>query len=198
MLLGCITPSAASLPPTEFVATPTVQPPLPTAALLDSAVTPTSSPSIQIARVPTEISTPTYTPESDRVWSEGPLGADTLTIQFYSNSTSARCLSLKIKTDSKREIASVSGCSSSSTGTVYALRANVTDSKGAPYTIVVGRAFDSRIVVMSVEFYGGDNSPAPINDEGFMDVSPGKRTVIAVVPIDQYGNLVGSRFVFGR
>src|SRR5260221_722567 len=133
LVLACITPSAASLPPTELIVTETLEPDLPSTSAATIEVTPTDCPATLCApdmvMPPTIDKTLTPTSESDRVWSEGPLGADRLTIKFYSNPKGARCVSLTSQTTSGRQIASIGGCPTTK-ATDFGIRANIADSTG--------------------------------------------------------------------
>jgi hypothetical protein len=157
-----------------------------------TAVLPTFSSGDSISSAPTNtvlavtLISPTHEP--DRVWSEQAVGTERVIVSFYSNDTQ-KCIRLTIQS------AQTDRCERSDAGLV-AVQSILTDSGGQAYTIVAGRILRDAITVVSIELDRGDNTPAELSDAGFFVVLPGKRTVISVVPIDQYGNLVGVRYLF--
>jgi hypothetical protein len=89
-------------------------------------------------------------------------------------------------------------CATPNAGTLIAVQGveNSTDAK--VYTIVVGQALSAQITAVSLEFADGGNTPADVQANGsFTALLSGQRQAIHAVPVDQYGNLVGSIFVFG-
>lgn len=144
----------------------------------------------------TQVSAPTSTvprPESDQLWKEQPMGADILAVTFYTDTSQNRCLRFAVK---GRAEPAISACSSSKTATLLAVQGVETDSAGTVFSVIVGRTFSDQITAVSLELADGGNTPAEVTDRGFAVVLPGKRTAIRAIPIDQYGNLVGDKFVF--
>jgi hypothetical protein len=132
-------------------------------------------------------------PEADQLRQEQAMGADMLAVTFYTDASQNRCLRFAVK---GRSEAAISACSSAITATLLAVQGVETDSAGAVFTVIVGRTFSDQITAVSLELADGSNTPAEVTDRGFAVVLPGKRTAIRAIPIDQYGNLVGDKFVF--
>jgi hypothetical protein len=162
---------------------------LPTFAVTVATPTAASGTAAQVS-APTSTAPP---PESDQLWKEQPMGADILTVTFYTDASQNRCLRFAVK---GRAEPAISGCSSSRTATLLAVQGVKTDSTGAIFSVIVGRTFSDQITAVSLELADGGNTPAGVTDRGFAVVLPGKRTAIRAIPIDQYGNLVGDKFAF--
>jgi hypothetical protein len=137
-------------------------------------------------------------PEADRLLLEQPLGADKLALTFYADPDGRPCLRYAVSPRS--DFQPVSACAASAQTTLVALQGIGTDTLGAAYSIVAGRVLDERITAVSIEFSDGDNTPAEVknagSDAGFVVILPGKHAAVRAIPIDQYGNLVGSKFTF--
>ncbi len=121
------------------------------------------------------------------------VGADTLVVTFYTDANQSLCLRYTFRA---RTIAPVSKCSSSKAATLLAVQGVETDSTGKIFSTIVGRAFDNQITAVSLELSDGSNTPVEVTEGGFAVVLPGKHTAIRAIPIDQYGNLVGDKFIF--
>ncbi|MEP7289567.1 MAG: hypothetical protein ABI947_27780 [Chloroflexota bacterium] len=117
--------------------------------------------------------------------------ANKVTVSFYSQDGKG-CMRYLLSTPNAQPVERCANADS----TIAAVRGVEKDSTGNAYTIVAGRSFSSKIVVVSIELDHAENTPAEVSDSGFLAVLPGQRTVISVVPIDEYGNLVGSRYLF--
>ncbi len=183
LVVGCAQqptlPTAASLPSDT--------PALPTFTVATTGSTATSP----IDAAATENATPTDEP--DRTWGKLPFGRDKLTVSFYTDNAGDPCV---------RYLADLPGatgkakCTPQAHPSIVAVQGSETDSKGAAYTIIVGRVFSDRVTAVSIEFADGTNTPAEISDRGFALVLPGSHQAIRAIPIDQYGNLAGEKFAF--
>ncbi len=160
-----------------------------------SGVRPVSPPTSTVA-LPTSTQpmiSATSTPEpAARTWAERPFGADKVAITFYADPNGSKCLRYTIGSRSN------AACASSRRSTLLALQGIEADSAGTVYSIIVGRTFSDQITAVSFEFTDGSNTPAEVDDGGFLVILPGQRTAIWAIPIDQYGNLVGDKFTFNR
>jgi hypothetical protein len=121
---------------------------------------------------------------AERVWSVKQFGADQVSIVFSEPS----CVGYQLGS-----VQVVSHCTGG--GTVVGVQTTAMDSTGKQYTLIAGRTFSDKITVVAVELDNADNTPVPVTDGGFAIVLPGARRAIALVPIDQFGNLVGERFI---
>jgi hypothetical protein len=191
-------PTVAVLPtfPMTQSAPPTT--PLPTASPRPSSLLPTPQPGPTLEPIQrTETSEPTQTalpPEPDRIWLEQPLGDSKLVVWFFTEPASARqCIRFTIDTAPGKTFEQ---CPISTRDVIVGLQSVVVDSHGKDYTVITGRLFTSRVTAVSLELDHGDNTPAQINDAGFIAILPGKRTAFRAIPIDQFGNLAGPKYVF--
>jgi hypothetical protein len=130
------------------------------------------------------ISVSPTTPPANRLWGTRPFGVDQVVIIF----SEPQCVGYQLG-----EAQAVSSCTGG--GTVIGVQGVATDSNGTQYTIIAGRTFSDKVSVVAVELDKGENTPAPVTDHGFALVLPGTRHAVALVPIDQFGNLVGERVV---
>ena len=121
----------------------------------------------------------------DRVWGEQPAGTQTVRLEFYDS----RCIRLSLPSQQTIERCSALGSN------IVAVQKSFTDSSGQPFTAVAGRAFSAKITVVALELGDGQSIPVPVRDGGFLVVLPGRRMAVAGVPIDQFGNLVGTRYL---
>jgi hypothetical protein len=140
----------------------------------------------------TPTSTQAAPTDAEQTWIEQPLGADALTVTFFTDASGSPCLRYVVNARSS------SACAPSKRSTLAALQGVETDSSGTVYSIIAGRTLSDQITAVSIEFSDGDNSPAQVEDGGFLVILPGKRSALRAVPIDQYGNLVGDKFTFNR
>jgi hypothetical protein len=131
-------------------------------------------------------------PEPDRIWLEQPLGDSKLVIWFFTDSA-RQCVRFTIDTVPGK---SFEQCPGSTQDVIVGVQSVVADSQGKVYTVIAGRIFSSRVAAVSLELDHGDNTPAQINDAGFIAILSGKRTAFRAIPIDQFGNLAGPKFAF--
>jgi hypothetical protein len=139
----------------------------------------------------------TNAPDVDRTWTERPFGAGKLVVAFYTDPGGSRCLRTMLR-DVPGATSPQAVCATTKRSTLLALQSVEADSTGAVYSIIAGRALSDQITAVSIEFTDGDNTPAEVDDGGFLVMLPGKRTALRAIPIDQYGNLVGDKFTFNR
>ncbi len=130
--------------------------------------------------------------DSEAVWAERAIGADKVTVTFYSDPDGSKCLRYTLGAHVQ------SACADTPRATLVAVQGAEADSSGTVYSIIAGRALVDRITAVSIEFADGDNTPTEVNDGGFLITLPGRRVAIRAVPIDQYGNLVGDKFTFNH
>jgi len=142
------------------------------------------------AILPTATTAPTAA--SERVWKKQAVGASNVTITFYSGPGGSACIRIQLDAAAS---APVEKCAVS--GTLVAIQGTTTDSAGKLYTIVAGRCLANQITAVSLEMASGDNTPAEVEDGGFVITLPVKKKAVRAVPIDQYGNLVGQIYAFG-
>jgi hypothetical protein len=121
---------------------------------------------------------------AERVWATKPFGADQVAIVF----SEPNCVGYQFGNNPVN-----SNCTGG--GTVVAVQAIAADSTGQQYTLIAGRTLSDKITVVAIELDRAENMPIPVTDSGFTLVLPGTRRAIALVPIDQFGNLVGARTV---
>jgi hypothetical protein len=159
----------------------TPQAPLPTAAIL-----PTANIVVEVkSTVPSNSSD--SSDNGPTVWGEHSFGSDKVAMTFFARD-GAHCVSLK--TDSKL---SVERCASS--GTLVVAQFSGADKAGKTFTAIGGQALNSKIIVVSIELDRGESTPVDTQNGGFLTVLEGQRKAIAVVPIDNLGNLVGQRYL---
>ncbi|HVO42145.1 MAG TPA: hypothetical protein VMT34_05970 [Aggregatilineales bacterium] len=131
--------------------------------------------------------------EADRLWGERPMGASSVGLFLYQQG-SKRCLRYLANVHNA-QVHSV--CETSPQQTLIATANTEHDSANAVFTVIAGRAINTRITAVSIEMLGGDSNPAVVQDEGFLVVLPGSQSPTRAVPIDEHGNLVGNMFNFG-
>jgi hypothetical protein len=139
-------------------------------------------------------STPASTPTtaSERIWKKAAVGQNNAIITFYGGPGNNTCIRYQLDTANSTP---AEKCTTASN--LVAVQGVVTDSAGKQYTIITGRILNNQITAVSLEISGGSNTPAEVDDGGFVVVLPLKQQAIRAVPIDQYGNLVGQIFAFG-
>jgi hypothetical protein len=158
--------ACSSTPPTTLA--PTSPPPT-----FDSGAVPTVSPPL--------------TNQGERIWLERPLGqSSTLTIKFYSVPDGKDCLRYEVPGNDPGE-----ACAASSTEPLAVIQGVVTDNDGTKHTIIAGRILNEKPTVITLLFNNGESIPVQIDQDGFIVVLDGTKLVHQVVPIDQFGNLVG-------
>jgi len=109
--------------------------------------------------------------------------------QFFYRAGNAPCVRYLIdKADAKP----VERCASGNAA-VIPLQGTETDSAGQVYTVIAGRLLSDQISVVVVELERGESQIAEVADMGFLVAIPGQRRAVALVPVDQFGNLVGGR-----
>jgi len=211
------TPSVSILPTSTAVPLPKASTfPAKSPPTLIPTITPTPTLQIEVIQ-PTDLQPPsvnqvdprvrsplTDTPlprEPDRVWAEQTLGSSKLTISFFSREAHD-CVRLTIREPAIPAFAtaapdqSTEACATSPDDVVIGVQTTVLDSSGRVYTVLAGRAFSERVTAISSEFDDAADTHADVTDHGFVAVLDGKHTAWTIIPIDQFGNLVGRRFLF--
>jgi hypothetical protein len=139
--------------------------------------------------------------EADHVWGEQTLGSSKLILSFFGGAAGG-CARLTVSKPAIPNIAtavpdqSVQACATSPDDIVIGVQTTVLDSSGKVYTVLAGRAFNDRVTAISSEFDITADTHVDVTDRGFITVLEGKHTLSTIIPIDQYGNLVGRRFLF--
>ncbi len=167
--------------------------PLPTyAGGLPAAATRAPSPAPPTSTTLSATVNPPVTPsaEPNRQWAEQPFGTDRFAVTFYTDADGRPCLRGIVV--SRANDQPLTQCAGSARATLIVIPRVELDSQGSAYSLIAGRVLDTRITAVSLEFADGSNTPAEVQDGGFLVVLPGSHTAIRAVPIDQYGNLVGS------
>lgn len=130
------------------------------------------------------------TREPDRIWLQQSFGMQgKITVSFTSNLDGNPCIRYTVSTPVER-------CTFREHPTLIAAQSTEKDREGNVYMIIVGRVFDPRVSVISLELGPDSNLPTQISDGGFIVIFPGQHPALRAVPIDQYGNLVGEMFSF--
>lgn len=165
-----------------------------------AAVNPTATPS------PTPTEAPTVTPPAaaETIWLEQPFGeGETLAVLFYTGPDGRKCVRFLVSYPPNSE--PVSACQRSADDVmVVALGKAAARQAGGPdvmHTILAGRVFDEKTTTAAIEFApeSSPNTPmaAQIDQQGFIIILPGEKVIpTQVVPIDQFGNLVGEIYRF--
>ena len=140
-------------------------------------------------------------PEPDHVWAEQTLGSSKLMVSFF-DGAAGDCVRLTVGKPAIPNIAtaapdqSTEACATSPDDIVIGVQTTVLDSSGKIYTVVAGRAFNDRVTAISSEYDNVADTHADVTDHGFIAVLEGKHFASTIIPIDQFGNLVGRRFLF--
>lgn len=179
LLASCIQPDAPDpdAPPTVPAQT------LPTAPVAAT----TAAPNVTAPPAPTINSAAARpTDRLPRVWRSVPIGPETIAIMFFADPGGARCVRYIFR-------AKVIPRCAAAGQTVVGVTGQEQAADGKTYTIIAGYVLDDRITVVSVEMQDGANMPAPVDDRGFILVLEGIHKATTLVPVDQFGNLVGGR-----
>ncbi|MDW8299391.1 MAG: hypothetical protein RML95_08625 [Anaerolineae bacterium] len=138
-------------------------------------------------------STPTFdvpSPTADAqsaIWLEQPFGGGTLAIYFYSVG-SRPCLRFLTDLPSAQP---VSACAQADVPAIVA-QGVVQDASGQPHTIIAVRALRPEVSVVVIELRNGESYPLEIEESGALLILPGALQAWRAVPIDSFGNIVGT------
>ncbi len=178
ILAGCIQPDAPDpdLPPTVPAQI------LPTAAI---PVTGIANPTVPAP--PVSNNATTRPPETGlRVWRTAPVGPESVVVMFFPDASGARCVRYIFRSKI------VPRCAAPGQ-TVIGVTGSEQAANNKMYTIITGFILDDRITVVSVQMQDGTSIPIEVNDRGFIAVLEGVQKATVLVPVDQFGNLVGSQ-----
>jgi hypothetical protein len=138
---------------------------------------------------------PTFGPSNtalaptETLWLEQPFGNQTLLIIFY-EAGGRPCLRYQLGA------ASANACQQTDAQSLTALQTNLRSESGEAFQLVVGRAFNSEISTVSVQFADSTSQALSVDGAGFIVLLPGQTTARQIVPINAFGNMVGAIFKF--
>lgn len=180
-LTGCIQPDAvynengATAAPGTLIFPPTLTPE-------PGAVAPTQ-PLFAPGTTPGTGEIPTPEP-AVFVWGSFAVGPEQVAIMYYLNQVGMRCVRYIFRSkvvercpQPGQTLATVAGAE--------------TAADNRRYTIIAGRALDTRIRTVTIEFQDGSSQPLNVGRGGYILIVQGERPVRNAVPIDENGNLVG-------
>ena len=188
LLTGCIKPTA----PDPDATLPAIPPTASQLATLAPLVQPTTNPAVSnptIAPLPTTaavVGNGIVAP--DGLWKQQPVGPETVAVMFFHQGATS-CIRFIFR-------ATVVPHCASGTQTMAILASVIETADKVNWTVVAGRALDSQITAVSVEFTDGTSQPADVANGGFVMVVQGKHPARDVVPINAIGNLVGGKLSF--
>ncbi|MHB8625570.1 MAG: hypothetical protein ACYDBJ_25235 [Aggregatilineales bacterium] len=191
LLSGCIDPSAPPLGATlPALSNPTNSGATPNPSSVGQAPTPIVPPT---AAPPTRIGA-TAPPQAlplaaDGLWRTSPVGPEQVTIMFFKDSSGNGCIRYIFRSTI------VPHCSVS--GQPLALVAGtIQTADGKQHTLAAGRSLNGQVSGVSIEFADGTFQSMGISAGGFALILDGIHKPLDVVPVDQYGNLVGGKVPF--
>jgi hypothetical protein len=139
--------------------------------------------------MPTELP-PTPLPAADAdssIWLEQPFGGGTLAVYFYS-ADDIPCVRFLADLPQAQP---VSACATPQAAAVVA-QGVVRDAEGQPYTIIAVRAVQPEVSVVVIELRNGESYPLEIEEGGALLILPEIVQAWQAVPIDSYGDTVGT------
>src|SRR5258708_13682674 len=128
----------------------------------------------------------------DRTWNQQAWPGRTVTITFMTNPNGLRCVAYHLDSSGEAPVQRSIDIST----TLVAVQGVETDTDGKVYTLIVGRALSDQITAVSLELPGGASQPTDVINGAFVLALPGQHLALRGVPVDQYGNLVGTLFTF--
>ncbi len=181
-LTGCIQPDAPNPDATPTAPLLAAQPP---AAETAVSAAPTAPP----AQLPTQppLLLPTSEP-AQWIWRYEPVGPEQVVIMFYQQAAN-RCIRYIFRSKV------VARCGSPGQ-TLVAVSGLELAADNVQHTIISGRIIDERITAVSLEMQDGSSLPMDVNERGFVVILSDGRKPLRAVPVDQFGNLVGTQFNF--
>jgi hypothetical protein len=133
--------------------------------------------------IPGAVAAPTPEP-AVFIWGSFAVGPEQVAIMFYLNPTGQRCVRYIFRSKV------VERCPQPGQ-TLATVTGQETAADNRRYTIVAGRALDTRIKTVTIEFQDGSSQPLQVTRGGYLVILDGARPVRNAVPIDENGNLVG-------
>ncbi len=183
VLVGCIQPATpiASVPG----GVPTLATAIPPIAGATTAPPIAQQPTVN----PANAGISAYPPAADRVWQQAAVGPEQVAVLFLHDAANNPC----VRYIFRAKVVARCGVPGQ---TLIAVAGVEAAADGKSYTIIAGRALDTRIVAVSVEFTPNGNQPAQINSEGFIIILVGSRLPLDAIPINEHGDQVGAKFKF--
>lgn len=121
------------------------------------------------------------------IWLEQPFDGGTLAIYFYS-AEGVPCLRFLADLPQAQP---VSACAAANAAAIVA-QGVVQGAAGEPFTIIAVRALQPQVSVVVIELRNGESYPLEIEDGGALLILPEVQQAWQAVPIDVFGNIVGT------
>ncbi|PJF31424.1 MAG: hypothetical protein CUN51_03580 [Candidatus Thermofonsia Clade 1 bacterium] len=144
---------------------------------------------VPLTLMPTE-TTPVLPPTADvqsSIWLEQLFSSGRLAVYFYS-ADDIPCVRFLVDLPA---VQPVSACATPQAAAVVA-QGVVRDAEGQPYTIIAVRAVQPEVSVVVIELRNGESYPLEIEEGGALLILPEIVQAWQAVPIDSYGDTVGT------
>lgn len=190
LLSGCIDPAAPPLGATlQALPTNSTNPgttPIPSPV----GQAPTIAPPTVIAPARSGTPLPQALPlAADGLWKTSPIGPEQVTIMFFKDANGSGCIRYIFRSTI------VPHCAVS--GQPLALVAGtIQTADGKQHTLAAGRSLNGQVSGVSIEFTDGTFQSIGLSAGGFALILDGIHKPLDVVPVDQYGNLIGGKVLF--
>ncbi len=147
---------------------------------------------------PTQPAAPTLevlptTAAEEGIWLEQPFGGGTLAVYFYTAADGANCVRFLADLPNGQPF---SACAAPNVLAAIA-QGVIRTAEGQDYTIIAARTLHTDITTLVVELRGGESYPLAVDDGGALLILPSVQQVWQAVPIDAFGNTVGSLIRLG-